>query len=231
MRSICPSQMMANFFVHATPGWLMFRPNNTLPFVKIGDSGELTYFAPLASAVSTRPLNPMTSPTSLLMGNISRSRKRSYTPPRAARAVVVLVTGLDQAALDHFFPAETFFPRPFQAGIPGVGCVTELPPRSATSPVKPRDFRYSRACWASGRLHQLAVEPVGRPPRAGPAAAAATWPAPLLFLLGVAGMLSSIIGTPARSASIRTAEGKSMLTKHRHELEHPRSARPRSRST
>ena len=76
IRSICPSQTMAESS-SISSRLVRCRPKSTLPLVNNGVSGELTYFAPWASPLSTRPLKAITFPASSQIGNMSRSRNRS----------------------------------------------------------------------------------------------------------------------------------------------------------
>ncbi len=76
IRSNWPSQMMAKPASRIARLDLS-RPKKILLLVKIGVSGELTYFAVFSSPDKMRPLKPMTRPCSSQIGNISRPRKRS----------------------------------------------------------------------------------------------------------------------------------------------------------
>jgi len=76
IKSSWPSQMIAESASRIARLDLS-RPKKILLLVKIGVSGELTYFAVFSSPARTRPLKATTWPCSLQIGNISRPRKRS----------------------------------------------------------------------------------------------------------------------------------------------------------
>ena len=118
----------------------LFRPKSTFPFVKSGVSGEFTYFAGLCSAKSTRPLNAITSPVSLQIGNITRPRNRSYIFPLSSPCEK---RPLSFSSISENPPA----------------CIAESSPSHesgakpifhdfATSALRPRFFMYSRAASA-----------------------------------------------------------------------------------
>ena len=117
MRSNWPSQMMARW-ASSRARLDLSRPNMTLPLVKMGVSGELTYLAVFSSPVRTRPLKADDAALFVADGK----------DEAAAKAVVEMVRAFlarDQAGLLDQRQFEMFAFGPIDRVVPGVGRVAE----------------------------------------------------------------------------------------------------------